>query len=70
MKVRHSIICFKTETKKLKDMADAAPYAQVYFDISIGNQPKGRITIDLTANTPRTSENFKQLCTGEKGFGF
>ena len=26
--------------------------------------------MDLAANTPRTSENFKQLCSGEPGFGF
>ena len=45
-------------------------HANVYFDITIGGQSAGRITIALTANTPKTSENFKQLCTGEKGFGF
>ena len=41
--------------------------AQVYFDITIGGQAAGRIVMDLAANTPRTSENFRQLCTGESG---
>jgi peptidylprolyl isomerase len=45
------------------------PYANVFFDISIGGSPAGRITFALTANTPKTSENFRALCTGEKGVG-
>ena len=45
------------------------PYASVFFDISIGGSPAGRITFDLAANTPKTSENFRALCTGEKEVG-
>ena len=41
----------------------------VFFDITIGGQNAGRLTIDLAANTPKTSENFRALCTGEKGVG-
>ena len=42
-------------------------HAKVFFDITIGGQSAGRVVMELAANTPRTSENFKQLCTGESG---
>ena len=41
----------------------------VFFDVSIGGQAVGKIVMDLFDNTPKTSENFKCLCTGEKGTG-
>jgi Cyclophilin type peptidyl-prolyl cis-trans isomerase/CLD len=44
---------------------------QVYFDISIGGRPAGRVLMELRADVvPKTAENFRALCTGEHGFGF
>ncbi len=43
---------------------------RVALDVSIGDQPAGTITIELFADVvPKTAENFRALCTGEKGKG-
>ena len=44
-------------------------HSRVFFDVTIGGQNVGRITMELFADTPKTSENFRALCTGEKGMG-
>lgn len=42
----------------------------VFFDIAADGQPLGRIEMTLRADVvPKTAENFRCLCTGEKGIG-
>ncbi|OAD79832.1 hypothetical protein PHYBLDRAFT_15321 [Phycomyces blakesleeanus NRRL 1555(-)] len=43
---------------------------RVFFDIDIDGQRIGRVVFELFADeVPNTAENFRALCTGEKGLG-
>jgi len=57
---------------KLKSLSETTkmPNPKVFFDMSVGGAPAGRIVMELFADvTPKTAENFRALCTGEKGVG-
>eukprot|EP00392_Amoebophrya_sp_AT5.2_P005655 g5664.t1 len=50
--------------------AAAAVNPRVYFDVSIGGSKAGRILMELFSDTtPKTAENFRSLCVGDKGTG-
>ena len=50
--------------------ADEEITNKVYFDVSIGGETSGRITLGLFGKqVPRTVENFRSLCAGDKGTG-
>ena len=52
----------------VKQEAACARNPQVFLDVAIDGRPAGRIQLTLRADVaPRTCENFRCLCTGERG---
>ncbi|XP_043103102.1 peptidyl-prolyl cis-trans isomerase A [Puntigrus tetrazona] len=44
---------------------------KVFFDITADGKPLGKVIMELRADVvPKTAENFRQLCTGQNGFGY
>ncbi|KAG5337195.1 cyclophilin peptidyl-prolyl cis-trans isomerase Cyp2 [Termitomyces sp. Mn162] len=45
--------------------------ANVFFDVAINSKPAGRIVFKLYDDVvPRTARNFRELATGQHGFGY
>jgi len=54
-----------------RQLSAEAALPRVFFDLSAGGEKLGRVTMELRSDVvPNTAENFRALCTGEKGFGY
>jgi cyclophilin family peptidyl-prolyl cis-trans isomerase len=56
----------------LPESSAASPkLPRCFLDIAADGKPLGRIIVELRSDVvPKTAENFRVLCTGEKGFGY
>lgn len=55
---------------RLEEVMGRDENERVFMDIEIGGKKTGRITMELFSSfCPKTTENFRALCTGEKGVG-
>ena len=63
------LVCFLNNADAKKKNLDKEKITnKVYFDIDIDGEAAGRIVFGLFGKTvPKTAENFRALCTGEKG---
>ncbi|OOQ84995.1 Peptidyl-prolyl cis-trans isomerase D [Penicillium brasilianum] len=53
-----------------REFPSAHKRPRVFFDIQIGDEKAGRVTFELFNDVvPKTADNFRALCTGEKGIG-
>jgi peptidyl-prolyl isomerase F (cyclophilin D) len=51
--------------------AEEKKLPQCFLDVTADGKPLGQIVIELRSDvTPKTAENFRALCTGEKGYGY
>lgn len=65
------MFCFATSMLAQETQQERPGNPRVYFDVAIGGKKAGRIVMELRADVvPKTAENFRALCTGEKGFGY
>merc|ERR1712176_763404 len=63
--------CLTEKEKMLFGLTSRRFASRVFFDLAVNGRAAGRMTFKLYDDvTPKTSENFRQLCTGEAGFGY
>jgi hypothetical protein len=61
----------KGKPKQKGDLRNIMPNPKIFFDITADGSALGRVVMELRADVvPKTAENFRALCTGEKGFGY
>eukprot|EP00996_Jenningsia_fusiforme_P003381 NODE_4182_length_849_cov_26.768750_g3858_i0.p2 GENE.NODE_4182_length_849_cov_26.768750_g3858_i0~~NODE_4182_length_849_cov_26.768750_g3858_i0.p2 ORF type:complete len:174 (+),score=37.28 NODE_4182_length_849_cov_26.768750_g3858_i0:127-648(+) len=64
----YNVVHSKESAKHLKK--SKSKEVNAWMEISIGGAVQGRLVFELFADTvPKTAENFRALCTGEKGKG-
>merc|ERR1712223_934818 len=62
---------YKKISRNIFTISQKMACPRVFFDVTAGGSPVGRIIMELRTDVvPKTAENFRSLCTGEKGYGY
>merc|ERR1712073_107078 len=68
---RNQILRLTKKSRNIFTISQKMACPRVFFDVTAGGQPLGRIVMELRTDVvPKTAENFRSLCTGEKGYGY
>merc|ERR1711941_253103 len=60
-----------SESTRIHPILSTMATVRVFFDVTADGAPLGKIIMELRSDVvPKTSENFRALCTGEKGYGY
>merc|ERR1712071_251946 len=60
-----------SESTRIQPILSTMATVRVFFDITADGAPVGKVIMELRADVvPKTVENFRALCTGEKAFGY
>lgn len=66
---KREVVCTVAEKEVLELQAEVT--CKCFFDVEIGGELVGRVVMGLYGDVvPSTVENFRVLCTGEKGYGY
>lgn len=64
----NSVLYNRMANRAYAKYIDGHRHPHCYMDIAVGDAPAQRVVFELYAETcPKTCENFRALCTGEKG---
>merc|ERR1711884_761166 len=63
--------CHEHTYNSSPDKSEKMATTRVFFDVTADGTPLGKIIMELRSDiVPKTCENFRALCTGERGFGY
>merc|ERR1711870_42327 len=66
-----STLASSLQSTRIHPIQSTMATCRVFFDVAADGAPIGKVIMELRTDVvPKTCENFRALCTGEKGFGF